>query len=225
MIKTNKTALDAVYEKVEITFASRIQQPVRLTRIDFTALKAWSETWEPINKREPPNGGWDWFKYGDTSYDWMDQERDGKDVKTGTDFKENNFVAKGPSLGVGYNLPLWKGMLSLSIAAALLDGKITTNRNHQQGDSSDVKLVNRTRKEQVIANAMGVTLDVNWSQPITERLFYSILLQGFEYNFDANRGVFRDSLISDRNHEILNIDAFDVEETLYSINLSLSYRF
>jgi hypothetical protein len=32
MIKTNKTALDAVYEKVEITFASRIQQPVRFYR-------------------------------------------------------------------------------------------------------------------------------------------------------------------------------------------------
>jgi hypothetical protein len=54
---------------------------------------------------------------------------------------------------------------------------------------------------------------------------YSILLQGFKYDFEADKGVFRDSRISDRNHEILNLDAFDVEETLYSINLSLSYRF
>lgn len=44
MIKTNKTALDAVYEKVEIVFASRIQQSLRLTRIDFAALRTWSET-------------------------------------------------------------------------------------------------------------------------------------------------------------------------------------
>jgi len=37
------------------------------------------------------------------------------------------------------------------------------------------------------------------------------------------QGVFRDSLISDINHEIVNVDAFDV--TVYSINLSLNYRF
>ncbi len=60
MNNPNKTALDAVYEKVELIYINRIQQPVRLTRIDYAALKAWSETWHPINKREPPNGGWDW---------------------------------------------------------------------------------------------------------------------------------------------------------------------
>jgi hypothetical protein len=61
MITSTQTALDAVYEKVKIIFADRLQQPVWLTRIDYAALKTWSETWEPINKREPPNGGWDWF--------------------------------------------------------------------------------------------------------------------------------------------------------------------
>jgi len=39
------------------------------------------------------------------------------------------------------------------------------------------------------------------------------------------QGVFRDSLISDINHEILDVDAFDVTEKVYSINLSLNYRF
>ena len=165
------------------------------------------------------------YKYGDTGYDWTDHERDGNDGNVGTAFKENNFVAKGPFLGVGYNLPLWKGVLALNVAAALLDGEITTSRSHQQGNSSAVTLINRERKEQVSANAMGITLGVNWIQPITERLSYSILLQGFKYDFEASKGVFRDSLYSDRNHEILNLDAFDVEETLYSINLSLSYRF
>ena len=70
-----------------------------------------------------------------------------------------------------------------------------------------------------------MTLGINWNQPMTERLSYSILLQGFQYDFDANRGVFRDSLISDRNHEIVNVDAFDVTEKVYSINMSLNYRF
>jgi hypothetical protein len=69
-------------------------------------------------------------------------------------------------------------------------------------------------------------MSVNWNQPITERLSYSILRQGFQYDFNnANRGVFRDSLISDINHEIVDVDAFDVTEKVYSINLSLNYRF
>ncbi len=165
------------------------------------------------------------YKYGDTSYDWTDQERDNKGGNVGKSIKNNNFVAKGPFLGVGYNLHLWKGVLAFNVAAALLDGEITTSRDHQQGDSSDVKLLNRIRKEQVIANAMGVTVGINWNQPITERLSYSILLQGFKYDFEANRGVFRDSFFSDKDHEILNLDAFDVEETVYSINMSLNYRF
>jgi len=165
------------------------------------------------------------YKYGDTSYNWTDHERDENGGNVGKAFKENNFVAKGPFLGVGYNLPLWKGVLAFNVAAALLDGEVTTSRNLQPGDSSELTLTNYERKEQVSANAMGITLGVNWIQPITERLSYSILLQGFKYDFEASKGVFRDSLYSDINHEILNLDAFDVEETLYSINLSLSYRF
>ncbi|RKZ36750.1 MAG: hypothetical protein DRQ41_14080 [Gammaproteobacteria bacterium] len=166
------------------------------------------------------------YKYGETNYDWTtDLEQDGKGETVGEAFKNNSFVAKGPFLGVGYNLPLWKGVLAFNVAAALLDGEITTSRVHKQGDSLEVKLINRNRKEKVVANAMGVTLGVNWIQPITERLSYSILLQGFKYDFNANRGVFRDSFYSDKDHEILDIDAFDVEETVYSINMSLSYRF
>jgi hypothetical protein len=127
---------------------------------------------------------------------------------------------------VGYNLPLWKGTLAFNVAAALLDGEITTSRSHKKGDSSEVTLLDRERKEPVKASATGLTLGVNWNQPITERLSYSILLQGFHYDFNnANRGVFRDRLISDRNHEIVNVDAFDVTEKVYSINMSLNYRF
>jgi hypothetical protein len=166
------------------------------------------------------------YKYGDTSYDWTDHELDGKDGnEVGTATKNNNFVAKGPFIGIGYNLPLWKGVLAFNVAAALLDGEITTSRKHEPGDSDKMKLFNRDRTELVKASATGFTLGVNWNQPITERLSYSILLQGFKYDFDASRGVFRDDLISDNVHEILNLDAFDVKETVYSINMSLNYRF
>ena len=71
----------------------------------------------------------------------------------------NNFLL------VSYNLPLWKGTLAFNIAAALLDAEITTSRIHKKGDSSEVTLLDRERKEQVKASATGVTLGVNWNQP------------------------------------------------------------
>jgi len=165
------------------------------------------------------------YKYGETNYDWTDLEQDGKGGTVGEAVKNNNFVGKGPFLGVGYNLPLWKGVLAFNIAAGLLDGEITTSRVHKQGYSSEVTLINRERKEQVSSNASFVKIAINWNAPITEHLSYGILLNGYKFDFNANRGVFRDSFYSDKDHEILDIDAFDVEETVYSINMSLSYRF
>jgi hypothetical protein len=225
----DRFAVDAYYQ---ITNTMDIDDngtfPVGISEVSYTRNTELERQDFAVSLGYSLNNSWSLsfgYKYGDTTYDWTDREQDGNGGNIGTALKENNFVAKGPFLGVGYNLTLWKGILAFNVAAALLDGEITTNRSHQQGDSSEVKLLSRERKEQVTANAMGLTLGVNWIQPITERLSYSILLQGFKYDFEANRGVFRDSLISNRNHEILNLDAFDVEETLYSINLSLVYRF
>ncbi len=166
------------------------------------------------------------YKHGNTSYDWTDQERDQTGKNVGTAFKENHFIAKGPFIGAAYNWQIGGGGLGFNFAVAKLDGEITTNRNHQPGDSDSIQLVGRERKEQVTSEAVGFKLGINWNAPITERLSYGISLDGFRYKFDTKRGIFRDSLFSDdRAHEILNLESYEVEETVYSLNLLLRYRF
>jgi hypothetical protein len=53
--------LDAILEQVSGFFCENLQQEIKITRIDAITLRAWSETWKPISKRQPPNGGWDWI--------------------------------------------------------------------------------------------------------------------------------------------------------------------
>lgn len=53
--------LDAILEQVSDFFCENLKQEIKITRIDSMTLRAWSETWKPINKRQPPNGGWDWI--------------------------------------------------------------------------------------------------------------------------------------------------------------------
>lgn len=66
--------LDAIFEEVSNFYCEILRNEVKITRIDPTALRAWSETWKPINSRCPPNGGWDWtdktkdFKKGYNKY-------------------------------------------------------------------------------------------------------------------------------------------------------------
>jgi len=166
------------------------------------------------------------YKYGNTTYDWKDQERDKNDANVGTASKENEFIAKGPFIGVAYNFPVGPGMFAFNVAVANLDGEITTNRRHRQGESDEVELIDRDRKEQVFSDAFGVTLGINWNQAITDRLSYGISLHGFQYKFDTKKGKFQDDLFSDdRAHELLDLDSFEVKETVYAINFSLNYRF
>jgi hypothetical protein len=117
-------------------------------------------------------------------------------------------------------------MIAFNVAAANLEGDITTNRRHRQGDSQEVKLLNRNRKEQVFSDTLGFTLGINWNQAITDRLSYGISLQGFRYEFDTKKGKFQDDFFSDdRAHELLDLDSFEVKETVYALNFSLNYRF
>lgn len=59
--------LDAVLEKTSSFFTEKLKKGVMITRIDEKSLIAWKETWDVINKRQPPNGGWDW-EYKNSSF-------------------------------------------------------------------------------------------------------------------------------------------------------------
>lgn len=51
---------DDVLEGVTENLSKELQKNIKITRITSTAQTAWTESWKPINDRQPPNGGWDW---------------------------------------------------------------------------------------------------------------------------------------------------------------------
>jgi len=56
-------------------------------------------------------------------------------------------------------------------------------------------------------------------------LSYGVSLDWFNYKFDGKKGSFQDSVFDDRENELLDLEPFDVEETVYSVRFSLSYSF
>jgi hypothetical protein len=161
-----------------------------------------------------------------TSYNWTDQERDDEGGNVGFALKNNEFRTKGPFLGGAYGWRIGGGVVGVSVAYAYLDGEIETSRFHYESDSKKFTLKNRNRFEQVSSDTIGWKLGISWHQQINEKLSYGVSLSGFRYDFEAKNGTFRDDLFSDnRTHEIINLDSYDVTETLLSINASLRYRF
>lgn len=55
-----KSAVNAVFEKVGDFFSSTLGTEVKITCINPEALDAWQQSWDGVNNRIPPNGGWDW---------------------------------------------------------------------------------------------------------------------------------------------------------------------
>jgi hypothetical protein len=161
-----------------------------------------------------------------TSYNWTDKERDDEGGNVGSALKDNEFRTKGPFLGGAYGWRIGGGVVGLSFAYAYLDGDIETSRFHYEGDSKKFTLKNRNRTEHVSSDTVGWKLGMSWHQMINKKLSYDVSLSGFRYDFEAKTGTFRDDMFSDnRTHEIINLDSYDVTETLFSINASLRYRF
>jgi hypothetical protein len=52
--------LELVFDEVSNIFYQYTDKKILLSRIDSNTLNAWHKNWVPINKRQPPNGGWDW---------------------------------------------------------------------------------------------------------------------------------------------------------------------
>ncbi|OQY48476.1 MAG: hypothetical protein DRR08_26040 [Candidatus Parabeggiatoa sp. nov. 2] len=162
------------------------------------------------------------YKYGHTSYDWSEQ-----DSSIGRVDKENDFIAKGPFIGVAYSLPIGKSALGVRVAYAWLDGEITTNRIQTGGGDTNLEVVGRNRKEQIYSQANGFNLGVSWNGRITEKLSYGISADVSKYQFEPKRGLFSDSFFTDNNtgHEILDLAPYEVEEKVYSLSFLLRYRF
>ncbi|MGZ4953597.1 MAG: hypothetical protein ACXV8Q_00675 [Methylobacter sp.] len=55
-----KSAVSAVFEQVGHVFSSALKKEVKVTCINPDALTAWQQSWDSVNQRTPPDGGWDW---------------------------------------------------------------------------------------------------------------------------------------------------------------------
>lgn len=55
-----KTPTERVFEEIGKIFSSRLNKNIRLTAVSDTALKTWEKDWNPVSRRIPPDGGWNW---------------------------------------------------------------------------------------------------------------------------------------------------------------------
>jgi len=168
------------------------------------------------------------YQYGDTSYDWTEKIHDKDKGDVGTVRKNNEFLTGGPFIGVATNWQTKLGTLGLSLAVADLDGKITTHRKHEEGKSTITKLHKRERTEKVSSSTTGVKVGLNWNAPPISSipgLSYGVSLDWFSYEFDSKKGSFQDNVFGNRENELLDLEPFDVEETVYSVRFSLNYSF
>lgn len=168
------------------------------------------------------------YKKATTHYDWFDQERDKEMGNVGFATKNNSFDVNGPFMSATYRHTIGPGALSVNFAFAKLDGEITTNRIHKQGNSQLINLKDRTRSEVISSDTRGVNLGIQWLQPlkIRKNLFYTVSANWVKYNYDTDSGSFQDNFFSNRkSHEIVDLGVFDVEETIFSLNASLIYLF
>jgi len=174
------------------------------------------------------------YKGAKTNYGWVDHEYKGNVVKgqeIGVPSKDNEFNTDGWFIGINYGREFelfgHRGRLGLNLSYAELNGEIETTRIHKDIGKG---LRERTRFEKVNSDTKGISFGVSWAAGIPslgDNWSYSIFLERASYEFDAKSGHFTDSFFSDgyNTHEILDLDNYDIQETIYSINLSISYFF
>jgi hypothetical protein len=175
------------------------------------------------------------YKQAETSYGWVDQEykSDNRNSIIGIPSKDNQFNTDGWFLGASYsrnaNIFGHKGRFGLSLSYADLDGELETFRTHKGIEGG---LRPRSRYEKVFSDTKGWSMGVSWAAGLPflgedwSNWSYSVFLERASYEFDANSGHFTDTFFSDGyTHEILALDSYDTQETIYSINLSISYVF
>jgi len=151
-------------------------------------------------------------------YDRIDEESTG-DVE---------FKSDGLFLGVAYTHPIGNGQLGVQLAATKLDAEynqhnFTRTNDRAVGDKPDTNDENWF----LLGNTLGWTLGTNWTAPISKHLWYGISFNYSNYDFDLDSAYvirkgepdpdFINTLGSGMNYDMI--------ETVYSLQLQLSYQF
>lgn len=66
MFNSCSDIFDLVVKNVSEYYSSEFGLELEIVRISEVVLEKWKESWETVNNRLPPNGGWDWaYKVND----------------------------------------------------------------------------------------------------------------------------------------------------------------
>lgn len=125
---------------------------------------------------------------------------------TGILVRDADLEQDGFFLGATYVWPYesqgWlNGSLSIDLGVAFLDGDISSKDN-VLFDFSDERAVSGDTGS---GEAVGLNLGVTWSGPLTERLNYSVGVDGYQYSYEADG------------------DGGDFEDTLFRFSVGVSY--
>ena len=113
---------------------------------------------------------------------------------------------KGPFLGGTYGFIIGdKGVLSLNLAVAFLEGDINQSGNvvdPRTGVPDDIFDMDSS------GDSIGLSYGIGWQSTLTDRLGYFLSFKGYNYDFEAD----------DSNQS-------DFKETTYQFSIGLSYSF
>ena len=117
-----------------------------------------------------------------------------------------DYEAKGPFVGGTYGYIISdKGVLSLNLAVAFLDGDIT-----QTGGIVDPRtdIPDDLFDLNSSGDSIGLSYGIGWRSTLADRIGYFLSFKGYNYDFEAD-----------------DINQADFKETTYQFSLGLSYAF
>jgi hypothetical protein len=116
------------------------------------------------------------------------------------------YRSKGPFVGGAYGIVLGdKGMLSLNLSLAFLEGKIRQSGNYanvQTGLNEIDYMLSSS------GDCIGISYGAAWQSSITEKVGYSFGVKGYKYDFESK-----------------DVERSDFQETVFSYHANVTYSF
>ena len=135
----------------------------------------------------------------------------GKSQADGDQGEKLSFEEDGFFIGGNYGWPIaGKGVLSVNLAYADLDGDLKEDVTNPGLTSLPVPPLSMDAS----SDAQGLSYGVSWSSRFTQKLSYSVALDGREYTFDN---------VKDKNPDVIPSDEF--KEEFLGATFSLFYLF
>ncbi len=128
------------------------------------------------------------------------------DVHIDADFEQSGYFF-GSTYAWPVNSDGWlNGVLSIDLGIAFLDGDLEQNTTFMEiGEPDTASSASPGSLENLEGDSVGLNLGVAWNGPLTDRLAYSLSVDGYDYDYDG-KGISQ-----------------DFTDTLFRYSLAISY--